>query len=70
MNEKKQTTIEEETIAEVSGQLLSAIRKLSSDPYIQMAALKSAASVIEYKIASCALKAGVAAALSNAINLR
>lgn len=68
MSKEQQTTDAEEVIANASRVLVKEIRELSDDPYIQMAALRSAASVIEHKLASCAMKAGVAAALANAIN--
>lgn len=58
----------EELIANASAVLVKEIKGLSDDPYIQMAALKSAASVIEHKLTSSAIKAGITAALANALN--
>ena len=55
-------------LAAMTGPLLHAAGELSDDPYAQMAALKAAASIIEHRLGSYALKAGITAALTNALN--
>ena len=55
-------------IAAMMEPLLQAAGGLSDDPYAQMAALKAAASIIEHRLGSYALKAGITTALTNALN--
>lgn len=55
-------------IADQARKILETADKLTKDPYVQMAALKSAAAVIQNRIEAAGVKAAVAAALTNVIN--
>lgn len=52
-------------IAGMTAALLEAADNLTDDPYLQMTALRSAASLVENRLGAYAVKAGVTAALAN-----
>lgn len=54
-------------IADQATRILRAVDQLTKDPYMQMAALKSAAAIIQNRIEAAGIKAAVATALTNVI---
>lgn len=54
-----------EAIAGMSKELLDVAQDLSDDPYLQIAALRTAASAVEHKLSALSMRTGITAALTN-----
>jgi hypothetical protein len=63
--EEKQASVDNDTITELSSSILKHVGDYSNDPYLQMAALRTAASAIEHKLTALSMRAGITAALTN-----
>lgn len=64
----QQDELNDVVIAEQASKILRTAEQLTKSPYVQMAALKSAAAVIQNRIEAVGVKAAVTAALTGVIN--